>query len=467
MKQILRPLSNAYFILSLIILLTNDFFLKYEYHNWITGKLSDVTGLFVFVYFWTVIFPRLKVVVYWLTALIFMYWKSTCSQPLIDFFTEYIYPIDRVVDPSDLLALLVLPIAYFIRQEQHLKLQPIPIAILTIFSFCATSLPRPTQTFEHPEYVLFRPANLQANSKYYDNFQYYDDFIAFNVDSMEVIGVRRIEIEKTPVLRDSYSRSKILADLDLRVLCYSKGKYTGDSTLNSYRSLRDSLTIAGPTSITLDLDSVVDELNFLGTRLHGPFKRYAADKHLLIDGRYRKGIQDSIWNFYDQDKKITTRKYFMAGELTMIERFHNDKLISTTSVNTRKDAIVKQYIIVVLISVVLILIATRLFLNFRASGNTTFVRISPFAKVVQVLLLPTIIFTASKVISGLISDVPGDVFISFFQLFLTNIVLIPVLSIVYSVLKLKSRFDLGWYLLLFTFTLVWFEQFLYLRQIVE
>ena len=151
----------------------------------------------------------------------------------------------------------------------------------------------------------------------------------------------------------------------------------------------------------------------------------------------------------------------------MIERFHNDKLISTTSVNTRKDAIVKQYIIVVLISVVLILIATRLFLNFRASGNTTFVRISPFAKVVQVLLLPTIIFTASKVISGLISDVPGDVFISFFQLFLTNIVLIPVLSIVYSVLKLKSRFDLGWYLLLFTFTLVWFEQFLYLRQIVE
>ena len=227
MKQILRPLSNAYFILSLIILLTNDFFLKYEYHNWITGKLSDVTGLFVFVYFWTVIFPRLKVVVYWLTALIFMYWKSTCSQPLIDFFTEYIYPIDRVVDPSDLLALLVLPIAYFIRQEQHLKLQPIPIAILTIFSFCATSLPRPTQTFEHPEYVLFRPANLQANSKYYDNFQYYDDFIAFNVDSMEVIGVRRIEIEKTPVLRDSYSRSKILADLDLRVLCYSKGKIYG------------------------------------------------------------------------------------------------------------------------------------------------------------------------------------------------------------------------------------------------
>ena len=462
MKQRLSPLTNSYFVLSLIILLTNDFYLKYEYHNWITGKLSDITGLFVFVYFWTVIFPRQKSTIYILSGLTFVYWKSAYSQPLITFFSEYIYTIDRTVDMSDLIALMVLPIAYSASRNERskLKMEPIPVALLTIFSFCATSVPKPTQMFDDPEYVLFGVADFE----YVDNFP--NEFKVYHLDSMKVVAVTRIETERVPASSDDYYKSQILADLDLRVLSASKDNYGNDTDLDSYRSLRDSLTIAGTTSIRLDLDSVSDELNFRGTRLNGPFRRYSKENALLTEGRYKDGIRDSIWSFYDGDKKIASRRYFVAGELTMIERFENEKIVSTTGVNTRKDVITKQYVVLTLIGVVLILIAIRLFLNFRASDKKTFVRMSTFEAVSQIILLPTIMFTIAKVISGFISDSHSDMFQLLGQFMLANIFLMPILAVVVYGLRLRRRFDLILYILLFTFTLIWIDEFRYLKQIL-
>jgi hypothetical protein len=72
-----------------------------EYHNWLTGKLSDFCGLFVFATFWSALFPSRKLTVYFSTALLFPYWKSPYSQSFLNFFSQNFYHVERVVDVTD------------------------------------------------------------------------------------------------------------------------------------------------------------------------------------------------------------------------------------------------------------------------------------------------------------------------------------------------------------------------------
>ena len=77
-------LKSKLFVLALIILILNDLVLKYQFHNVITGKLSDFTGLFVFSYFWSTVFPKKAKLVTIITALFFVFWKSEFSTPFIN-----------------------------------------------------------------------------------------------------------------------------------------------------------------------------------------------------------------------------------------------------------------------------------------------------------------------------------------------------------------------------------------------
>ena len=71
-------------------------------------------------------------------------------------------------------------------------------------------------------------------------------------------------------------------------------------------------------AITLKHDSVIDEMNFKNSRLDGNFKRSVNDR-LLFEGKFKNGIEDSVWTFYDDGNKVVTRKYFENGELTRTE----------------------------------------------------------------------------------------------------------------------------------------------------
>lgn len=71
MKQHQSPLLSVGFIAGLLLLLLNDFYLKANFGNAFTGKLSDVAGLFIFPLFWAVFFPAHKKVIYLSTALFF------------------------------------------------------------------------------------------------------------------------------------------------------------------------------------------------------------------------------------------------------------------------------------------------------------------------------------------------------------------------------------------------------------
>ena len=150
MKSRLRLLTDKFFIFGLFCLLINDLILKYQFGGFVTGKLSDIVGLFIFPFFWSTFFVRHKLKVYLLTVLIFVVWKTPLSTDLINwtnhtFATEF----SRVVDYTDFVTLLILPISYlhFNRKidttnEYNFRVVQILIIGVSIFSFVATTLPR-------------------------------------------------------------------------------------------------------------------------------------------------------------------------------------------------------------------------------------------------------------------------------------------------------------------------------------
>lgn len=101
------------FVVSLALLLANDLYLKLEYPGLITGKLSDVSGVFLITYLSIGVFPRARLPLSALVAILFAIWKSPNSQWAIDTINSNIsVSIGRVVDYSDLLALAAIPLAW-------------------------------------------------------------------------------------------------------------------------------------------------------------------------------------------------------------------------------------------------------------------------------------------------------------------------------------------------------------------
>ncbi|MFK7951207.1 MAG: hypothetical protein AB8B73_00045 [Ekhidna sp.] len=136
--------SSAGFVTGLFILFGNDFFLKGMFHNWVTGKLSDFAGLFVFAIFWAALLPKKSKLIYVGVAVFFIFWKSPLSQPLINTINEITFlHYVRVIDWTDLMALSVLPFAFWFQFNYSSKTHtyiPAPLSIaFASFLFIATS----------------------------------------------------------------------------------------------------------------------------------------------------------------------------------------------------------------------------------------------------------------------------------------------------------------------------------------
>ncbi len=109
--------QSPLFLSALLILFANDFFLKYSYPGLITGKLSDFSGILVVVFFLYGLLGKWKTSILWTVGVLFVWWKSPLSEEFIQFFNSLApFNIGRVVDYSDLAALIILPLAYY-----HLK----------------------------------------------------------------------------------------------------------------------------------------------------------------------------------------------------------------------------------------------------------------------------------------------------------------------------------------------------------
>jgi len=106
-------LTAPWSLVGVCVLLVNDFVLKRLFHNWLTGKLSDVAGLFILPLFISALLPYRRKYIYVATAVAFAFWKSSYSEPLINEVNVLLpFSIGRTVDMTDLAALLVLPVSY-------------------------------------------------------------------------------------------------------------------------------------------------------------------------------------------------------------------------------------------------------------------------------------------------------------------------------------------------------------------
>ena len=141
------------FLVSLALLIANDLYLKSAYPGWLSGKLSDVSGIFLLTYFLFGMFPRLKWLSTTLVILSFAFWKSPFSQALIDLINAVTaVKIGRVVDYSDILAFAVIPFAWIIELRNsyselpnvHRKFAALPVALISVAAITGTSILMPS-----------------------------------------------------------------------------------------------------------------------------------------------------------------------------------------------------------------------------------------------------------------------------------------------------------------------------------
>ena len=148
MKTKPQLLLHPIFILSLICLLVNDIYWKYEYHNWLTGKLSDFTGLFVLSVFVSAFFYKYRSYLCLPIAVFFIWWKTPLSQSLIDLLNQSLpATFHRTVDYTDYIALPAILAARIINIPAYRfslirKMAVYFISAVCLVAFCSTSILR-------------------------------------------------------------------------------------------------------------------------------------------------------------------------------------------------------------------------------------------------------------------------------------------------------------------------------------
>jgi hypothetical protein len=154
----LDALADPPFLVSLAVLLANDFLLKPAFHAPLTGKLSDFAGLIVFPLFLGALLPRWKTAIFWITGAAFIAWKAPWSAPAIGWFNRH-SPIDvgRTEDWTDLGALVVLPLAHR-WQARAMSWPVLPwsarglIVAVSVIALTATSY---RTSFKYPAYQAY------------------------------------------------------------------------------------------------------------------------------------------------------------------------------------------------------------------------------------------------------------------------------------------------------------------------
>jgi hypothetical protein len=218
----LHILSSPGFLIGLSLLLLNDFVLKQQFHNAVTGKLSDFAGLFVFSLFWIAVFPRHKRSVCISTALLFVFWKSAYSQfAIAEWNSLAFFGISRTVDYTDLWALVVIPLSYFysdISAGVHLSRGFIyAIAIVSLVAFTATQFSHKASfkneyVFDSSRQELFDRMKRLPRNDVLDSFE---EGNAFEIRFDSCYGWANIKLEE----RENYS---VITLKEMEYRCPSK-----------------------------------------------------------------------------------------------------------------------------------------------------------------------------------------------------------------------------------------------------
>ena len=214
---------NFVFLVCVLLLFLNDHYLKFEFKNWLTGKLSDVVGIVILPLLLAYLFPKLKLYVLLVSAVLFTFWKSHLSQGLIDTYNKYAFiQTSRVVDYTDLYVLLLLPIPYFIITRikslnciKIHKINPLLLLIPTTLVLMATS-PPPSHYYTRSEGNLrCYKCNITVNHN--------QDEIVEKLRKLDIIfdsiaTVDTLALKRVPGLKDenvhTYRLNQLIIDKD-------------------------------------------------------------------------------------------------------------------------------------------------------------------------------------------------------------------------------------------------------------
>jgi hypothetical protein len=142
----LAELPSPTFIVSLALLVFNDFVLKPAFHNSLTGKLSDFAGLFALTLLVGTLWPNYRRMAGWTIAAAFTFWKTSYAESLIEAWNAVApFAVGRTVDLTDLVALPMIALAVWAAPRLEPWTVPrglqIGLAILAPLAFTATSSP--------------------------------------------------------------------------------------------------------------------------------------------------------------------------------------------------------------------------------------------------------------------------------------------------------------------------------------
>lgn len=176
---------------ALSALIVNDHIWKGAYHNWLTGKLSDVAGLFALTAIVAAWLPTARREMAAAIAPLFAFWKSSHSDSFIAIWNATLpWAIGRTVDLTDLLALLMLPPA--VRYAARATATPLhllwrsprrlAVAVSALLAFAATSI-APTKVDLNVLYVFngtpamlfeqFRSSNALPSLDHVGNYSFH------------------------------------------------------------------------------------------------------------------------------------------------------------------------------------------------------------------------------------------------------------------------------------------------------
>jgi hypothetical protein len=204
-QNLRATLTTWPFVASVITLILNDAWLKGAYPGVLSGKLSDFAGVAIVTWLLLAVWPRRPWRVYAAVFIGFAWWKSPLSQPVIDA-ANLLLPvaIGRVVDYSDLLACLVMPLcarialrpsAFAIPGHTLRRLLIAPVAGLTVFGLMATSqLPVIPQDYRFHKPVSTGDLDRQAVANTVATIAERHGFKCFECDTPESQGEYRADL---------------------------------------------------------------------------------------------------------------------------------------------------------------------------------------------------------------------------------------------------------------------------------
>jgi hypothetical protein len=230
MKPNYHYITNPVFLVSLFVLIFNDFYLKETYHNWATGKLSDIAGVIVFAFFLTAFRSDLKKHLFIITAFLFAFWKSEASQILIDSWNAMsLVTIQRTVDYTDIFCLLIFIPLYGYRPRPIIpkintkKLIIYPTVAATLFAIVATSMAKhlPVNTISIHEFYKVRTSQetfLKSLENNQIKYTVTDSILIANEDTLN-----KIILEDFILNQDTISEASIgILDKGKRIKVYAE-----------------------------------------------------------------------------------------------------------------------------------------------------------------------------------------------------------------------------------------------------